>query len=138
MDCSITLTSSTSPSTTTTVICFSHKLLMKPSKVKLPLSIMDVIVCAFAFAGLLYAEDICALTRTSILKLTPCSKQDMISEVTIEEKVDSSVEEDFVVEKMEFNVDKCNVVKAKWVFNSSTSLYIHSRIVRIWIDKYHV
>ncbi|XP_077239441.1 uncharacterized protein LOC143880385 isoform X2 [Tasmannia lanceolata] len=113
MDCSITLTSSTSPSTTTTV-------------------------CAFAFAGLLYAEDICALTRTSILKLTPCSKQDMISEVTIEEKVDSSVEEDFVVEKMEFNVDKCNVVKAKWVFNSSTSLYIHSRIVRIWIDKYHV
>ncbi|XP_077239434.1 protein trichome birefringence-like 3 isoform X2 [Tasmannia lanceolata] len=138
MDCWITLSSSTSPSTTTTAICFSHKLLMKPSKVKLPLSIMAVIVCTFAFAGLLYAEDICALTRTSILKLTPCSKQDLISEVTTEEKVDSSEEEDFVAEKMEFDADKCNVGKGKWVFNSSTSLCIQSRLVCIWIDKYQV
>ncbi|XP_077214499.1 trichome birefringence-like protein (DUF828) isoform X2 [Tasmannia lanceolata] len=84
---------------------------MKTSKSKLPLSILAVILSALAFSGLLYAEDIRALTR----KISPCSKQDS----TIEEKANSSVEDDSDEEKTEFDADKCNVVKGKWVFNSS-------------------
>lgn len=49
---------------------------MKPPRAKLPLSVVAVIVCAFAFAGVLYTEDVGLLRRTTIFTLGgPCTNQ---------------------------------------------------------------
>lgn len=51
---------------------------MKPSQGKLPLSIIAIILCTFAFVGVLYKEDTVALSSTSLLKLSPCSRQNSV------------------------------------------------------------
>ncbi|XP_058075049.1 protein trichome birefringence-like 3 [Magnolia sinica] len=94
---------------------------MKPSRGKLPLSIMAIIVCAFAFAGFLYMEDVGTLS--SILKLSPWSSKQDVATVSIEvtkEYGDSAMEDDFFAdEKANFDPDKCEITKGKWVFNRS-------------------
>ncbi|XP_058110269.1 protein trichome birefringence-like 3 isoform X2 [Magnolia sinica] len=94
--------------------------MMKPSRRKVPLSIVAVIVCAFAFSAVLYMEDIGALTRTSILKITPCS--------TISNEVET------VDQMTEFDPDKCDVTKGRWVFNISSKPFYSDRTCP-YLDK---
>lgn len=51
---------------------------MKVPRGKLPLSVIAVLISGFALAGLIFTEDLRALTGTSILKLKACCKQDEI------------------------------------------------------------
>lgn len=47
---------------------------MKISRGKLPLSIMVIVICAIAFAGVIFTEDLRALTGISIFKFKACCK----------------------------------------------------------------
>ncbi|XP_043724107.1 protein trichome birefringence-like 3 isoform X1 [Telopea speciosissima] len=96
---------------------------MKPLRSKLPLSIVAVGVCAFAFIAVLYIED------AGYLKFMAksCSKQEPISHShgskSGEKNVSSSVEEDLLEDvdgdKEEFDPNNCRIFKGKWVFNTS-------------------
>ncbi|MQL70551.1 hypothetical protein Taro_002846 [Colocasia esculenta] len=63
-----------------------------------PLSIMVVVICALAFAGILFTEDLRALTEK-------------------EEVAD--LEDDYKEEKAKFDPGRCRVTEGKWVFNIS-------------------
>ncbi|KAK1321286.1 hypothetical protein QJS10_CPA03g01204 [Acorus calamus] len=97
---------------------------MKSFTGKLPLSVTTIIVCVFALAVILYAEDIRTLTRSSMFKLRSCSKQcttTNTSDPNTGENEDLSLLEDNLEdeEKPVFDLNKCSVTKGKWVFNSS-------------------
>ncbi|KAL5995558.1 hypothetical protein ACLOJK_025621 [Asimina triloba] len=85
----------------------------KPSKGKVPLSIMAVIVCAFAFVGVMYTENIGFLTHSSILGIAPCLNI-----------LSGPVETETLDEKLDFEPGNCNVEDGMWVFNNlSKPLY---------------
>ncbi|KAF9596437.1 hypothetical protein IFM89_011266 [Coptis chinensis] len=102
---------------------------MKPSQGKLPLSIIAIVLCIFAFIGVLYNEDTGSLSSASLAKLSPCSKQEAVDNSRESAKVDKNrskipaVDEELDDmdddEKPEFDPTKCDVAKGKWVFNSS-------------------
>ncbi|KAG9453505.1 hypothetical protein H6P81_006409 [Aristolochia fimbriata] len=104
---------------------------MKPSRGKLPLSVVAVVVCGFALAAVLYTEDFSVLTHTTIFSLAPCTRLDTprSSKHRTEEKKEEQVAEDEddsipEEEKMEFDPERCSVDKGKWVFDASVeSLY---------------
>ncbi|MCL7050573.1 hypothetical protein MKW94_005872 [Papaver nudicaule] len=110
---------------------------------KLPLSIVAIVICIFVFIGVLYIEDTGSLSSATLLALqSTCSKQDdpdnnSSRSVKVQEKSTTSTSlteekddlngidgEEEYEEKAEFDPEKCNVVKGKWVFNRSLkSLY---------------
>ncbi|KAF8394903.1 hypothetical protein HHK36_018841 [Tetracentron sinense] len=100
--------------------------MMKPSRVKLPFSVIVIVICVFAFAGVLYTEDIGSLSSSSILNLRTCSKQEPLAnsrEADEDKKTSSAVEDDIddleADGKVEIEPPKCSVFKGNWVFNSS-------------------
>ncbi|KAF6170428.1 hypothetical protein GIB67_014358 [Kingdonia uniflora] len=114
---------------------------MKTSRAKLPASIIAIALCVFAFVGVLYKEDSGFLSSTSFLKLNSCCKQntsDNSSEVIKEEKAIFDIDEDLdeieVEERLEFDPNKCNVVKGKWVYNNS-SKPLYSDRTCAYLDK---
>ncbi|MQM05718.1 hypothetical protein Taro_038532 [Colocasia esculenta] len=90
-----------------------------------PLSIMVVVICALAFAGILFTEDLRALTGTPMLKLTvSCFKQGTAAagstvHVPAEKEEVADLEDDYKEEKAKFDPGRCRVTEGKWVFNSS-------------------
>ncbi|KAI3845100.1 hypothetical protein MKX03_020533 [Papaver bracteatum] len=111
---------------------------MKPARGKLPLSIVGILICICLFIGVLYIEDTGSLSSATLLALeSTCSKQDDSDNnssrpVKVKEKTTSMTslteekddlndidEQEEDEEKPEFDPEKCNVVKGKWVFNSS-------------------
>ncbi|OVA02723.1 PMR5 N-terminal domain [Macleaya cordata] len=109
---------------------------MKPSRGKLPLSIIAIVICIFAFVGVLYTEDTGSLSSAYLLNLTStCPKQEdpinnSSDSAKVEEKTTTTSAEENDLndideeEKVVFEPNKCNVVKGKWVFNSAAqSLY---------------
>ncbi|KAL4189733.1 hypothetical protein AMTRI_Chr08g208590 [Amborella trichopoda] len=92
----------------------SH-LAMKPSKGKLPFSVMVVIVCALAFALILYAEDVKSLARSSMLKLKSCPAQYLAPAHTA--KTPTVDEEE--IDERDYDLEECDMVKGRWVFNRS-------------------
>ncbi|CAL9061751.1 unnamed protein product [Musa banksii] len=105
---------------------------MKIPKGRLPLSLMAVVISAVAFTGLIFTEDLRALTGTSILKLTACSRKDdavaKSSKVSSEERDNMSVLDDDIVDedKIGFSARECSVTEGRWVFNRSQEpLYSH-------------
>ncbi|XP_072975379.1 protein trichome birefringence-like 3 isoform X2 [Typha angustifolia] len=105
---------------------FSPWFSMKVPRMKLPHSVMVIIICGFALAGIIFTEDLRVLTGISILKLKACSKQDAItnsSKIFSEENEKSALQDDIVdEEKVSFDPSECNVTKGQWVFNSSKEL----------------
>ncbi|KAF8402628.1 hypothetical protein HHK36_010717 [Tetracentron sinense] len=95
---------------------------MKPSRGKLPLSIIAIVICVSAFIGVLYTEDVGSLSSTSIINLKSCSKQDPLAN-SRESAEDNKTEDDLddleADEKTEFDPRRCSIYKGKWVFNSS-------------------
>nr|CAD1833049.1 unnamed protein product [Ananas comosus var. bracteatus] len=106
---------------------------MKVPRGKLPLSVIAVLISGFALAGLIFTEDLRALTGTSILKLKACCKQDEIvhsSNVTKEEREKSVLGDDIIDEdKISFHPGECNAMNGKWVFNRDKDLLFNPRIV---------
>ncbi|KAH7866481.1 hypothetical protein Vadar_021000 [Vaccinium darrowii] len=91
--------------------------LMKSPRGRLPLSIVTVLLCIFAFIALFYTERISSLS-ISIFKFKSCSKKGTIpksDERTIE---DDPVKEE-IDDRFEFDPNECSVAHGKWVFNSS-------------------
>nr|CAD1841920.1 unnamed protein product [Ananas comosus var. bracteatus] len=99
---------------------------MKVPRGKLSLSVIAVLISGFALAGLIFTEDLRALTGTSILKLKACCKQDEIvhsSNVTKEEREKSVLGDDIIDEdKIAFHPGECNAMNGKWVFNRDKEL----------------
>ncbi|RWW32689.1 hypothetical protein GW17_00002615 [Ensete ventricosum] len=96
---------------------------MKIPKGRLPLSLMAVVISAVAFTGLIFTEDLRALTGTSILKLTACCrKDDAVARDNMSVLDDDIVDED----KTGFSAGECSVTEGRWVFNRSQEpLYSH-------------
>ncbi|KAL5710161.1 Transducin (beta)-like 3 [Ranunculus cassubicifolius] len=92
---------------------------MKTSQGKLPLSIIAIVLCIFAFVGVLYKEDTWSLSSASLLNITPCQKLDPI-ETSRETQKDEDPDELDAEDKEEFDPNTCEVYKGKWVFNSSS------------------
>ncbi|RZS25212.1 hypothetical protein BHM03_00058381 [Ensete ventricosum] len=115
---------------------------MKIPKGRLPLSLMAVVISAVAFTGLIFTEDLRALTGTSILKLTACCRKDdavaRSSKVSSgndvsEERDNMSVLDDDIVDedKTGFSAGECSVTEGRWVFNRSQEpLYSHQKAER--------
>lgn len=80
---------------------------------------MVVVIGAVAFAGVMFTEDLRALTGISIFKLKACSSKVSAEEKEKEKlealKDDSAVDED----KIAFDPNECSVTKGMWVFNRS-------------------
>ncbi|URE18094.1 hypothetical protein MUK42_11772 [Musa troglodytarum] len=98
---------------------------MKIPKGRLPLSLMAVVISAVAFTGLIFTEDLRALTGTSILKFTACSRKDdavaKSSKVSSEERDNMPVLDDDTVDedKIGFSAKECSVTEGRWAFNRS-------------------
>ncbi|WOL08498.1 protein trichome birefringence-like 3 isoform X1 [Canna indica] len=99
---------------------------MKISRGKLPLSLMAVVISAVALIGMIFTEDLRALTGTSLLMLKASSKKAAVaanstklSSEEREKKAAVDVEED----KVELvNGGECSVSEGRWVFNSSREI----------------
>ncbi|XP_007026661.2 PREDICTED: protein trichome birefringence-like 3 [Theobroma cacao] len=93
-------------------------IMMKTYKGKLPLSIITVIVCSFAFLALLYAERLSFHSSSSILKSTSCARRSVVA--TAKDKTaEKNVENPEIDDRFEFDPEECNVANGKWVFNRS-------------------
>ncbi|KAI8557036.1 hypothetical protein RHMOL_Rhmol05G0303000 [Rhododendron molle] len=90
--------------------------LMKSPRVRLPLSIVTVLVCVFALVALLYNERISSPSSSSIFRFKSCSKQGNTRDE--ETMVDAPVKTE-ADDRFEFDPNECSVAHGKWVFNSS-------------------
>ncbi|XP_008789128.2 protein trichome birefringence-like 3 [Phoenix dactylifera] len=72
---------------------------MKISRGKLPLSVMAIVISAVALVGVIFTEDLRALTEE---KEKPSNEDDTIDE-----------------DRITFDPNECSVMNGKWVFNSS-------------------
>ncbi|XP_021906320.1 protein trichome birefringence-like 3 [Carica papaya] len=89
---------------------------MKPYRAKLPLSIMTLLICSFAFVALFYTERISPLSSNSIFKIKSCSKKDAFAKSTKQDNMENSK---VVDDRFDFDPEECNVANGKWVFNRS-------------------
>ncbi|KAI0526920.1 hypothetical protein KFK09_002514 [Dendrobium nobile] len=76
---------------------------MKIPRGRFPLSIMVIVICALAFTGLIFTEE---LRKISEEKEKQSNKARYIKE-----------------DKIYFNPKQCRIEKGKWIFNSSSMLY---------------
>ncbi|KAL6336525.1 hypothetical protein AAG906_022466 [Vitis piasezkii] len=91
---------------------------MKPSRGKLPLPIITVVICAFAIIALLYTQRIASPSPNSILRFKSCSRKKHTpnsSDRDGKNDLDDSEADD----KFDFDPEECSIVNGKWVFNSS-------------------
>lgn len=91
---------------------------------KLPLSLITIVICAFAFFALFYAERFTTLSPNSVLKFKSCSKKGPIAKSTNDPTTDRRTVEDNVEdleedEKLEFDPNSCDVANGKWAYNAS-------------------
>ncbi|PKA66906.1 hypothetical protein AXF42_Ash003563 [Apostasia shenzhenica] len=78
---------------------------MKMQRGKLPLSIMGIIICVLAFTGLIFTEDLRAITE----------EKEKERQKSATRGDDNSIDED----KLSFDPLECSIEKGKWVFNKS-------------------
>ncbi|KAL0923017.1 hypothetical protein M5K25_007059 [Dendrobium thyrsiflorum] len=104
---------------------------MKIAKGKLSLSIMAIVICTVVFAGLIFTEDLWAITGRSIFKHKSCSKKETVTnssknttEVREKQKV-TSFDDDFIDEDENYinSHQSCSIEKGKWAFNTSAELF---------------
>ncbi|KAF5182627.1 trichome birefringence-like [Thalictrum thalictroides] len=86
---------------------------MKPSRGKLPISIIVIVLCIFAFVGVLYKEYTRSLSSASLLKLSPCSKKDFIDSTRNSES-DEDPDDIDAEEKADFDPNMCDITKGKF------------------------
>ncbi|OMO85034.1 hypothetical protein CCACVL1_10470 [Corchorus capsularis] len=91
-------------------------IMMKHYRGKLPLSIITVIICSFAFLALLYTERITFLSSNSILKSKSCARRSAVVKAKAEENLENS---EIIDDRFDFDPEECNIAKGKWVYNSS-------------------
>ncbi|GMJ03237.1 TRICHOME BIREFRINGENCE-LIKE 3 [Hibiscus trionum] len=80
---------------------------MKSYRGKLPLSIITVTLCSFAFIALLYAES------DSLLKARSCARTSTVV------KANKIVVNPDLDDRFEFEPEECDITRGKWVFNRS-------------------
>ncbi|OAY43735.1 protein trichome birefringence-like 3 [Manihot esculenta] len=89
---------------------------MKPPRGKLPISIITIVICGFAFVALLYAD-----TSRSFFKLKSCPRRHGAKKSRENTK---SFELD---DRFEFDPEECTVNTGKWVFNKSLEPFYTDR-----------
>lgn len=91
----------------------SQSAAMKPSKGKLPISVVTIIICSFAFIALLYTD-----TSRSLFKLKSCPRRNPVQKSkdrTAEDKLKNFQMDD----RFEFDPEECTVNTGKWMFNKT-------------------
>ncbi|XP_052175885.1 protein trichome birefringence-like 3 isoform X2 [Diospyros lotus] len=90
-------------------------------RLRLPLSIVTILISTLAFVALLTTERI---SSAAIFKFKSCSRRDHTVRKSIQPTRDENSPEDDVVsshvdDRFEFDPNECSVTHGKWVFNSS-------------------
>ncbi|KAE8684781.1 CAX-interacting protein 2 [Hibiscus syriacus] len=67
-------------------------MMMKAYRGKLPLSVITVILCAFAFIPLLYTERLTFISSNPILKSKPCARRDAVVKPSDHKTVEENLE----------------------------------------------
>ncbi|KAB1994597.1 hypothetical protein E1A91_D13G113000v1 [Gossypium mustelinum] len=94
-------------------------IMIKTYKGKLPLSVITVIVCAFAFLALLYTQSLTFLSSNYILKSKSCARRGAVVEANDHRTAEENVEILEIDDRFEFDPEECDIGKGKWVFNRS-------------------
>ncbi|XP_073286417.1 protein trichome birefringence-like 3 [Primulina huaijiensis] len=90
----------------------------RPSRGKLPLSVLIVVVCGVAFFALLYTERISSLS--SKFRFKPCAKRKAAEKsVSGGRYVHASALNYAADDRFEFDPKECSLVDGKWMFNRS-------------------
>ncbi|XP_058002990.1 protein trichome birefringence-like 3 isoform X1 [Hevea brasiliensis] len=89
---------------------------MKPPRGKLPVSIITIVICGFAFLALLYAE-----TSRSFFKLKSCPRRHAAK------KSRDNLKSFELDDRFEFDPEECTVNTGKWVFNKSLEPFYTDR-----------
>ncbi|CDP06464.1 unnamed protein product [Coffea canephora] len=91
---------------------------MKAPRGKIPLSIIAVLFCVFAFMALLYTERLSFLSSGSIFKFRPCAARYKMSKTDNKRSVNKQI--DYAADdRFEFDPEECDIGHGKWVFNRS-------------------
>ncbi|KAM7271259.1 hypothetical protein ACFE04_030473 [Oxalis oulophora] len=86
---------------------------------KLPLSIITIIICGFAFLALLYTDTISPLSsKYSALKSKSCPNKSSIKRSREKPKEDNFTNS-LLDDRFDFDPEECDVAHGKWVYNKS-------------------
>ncbi|KAG8472997.1 hypothetical protein CXB51_034940 [Gossypium anomalum] len=86
-------------------------IMMKTYKGKLPLSVITVIVCAFAFLALLYTQSLTFLSSNYILKSKSCARRGAVVEANDHRTAEENVEILEIDDRFEFDPEECDIGK---------------------------
>ncbi|XP_050238908.1 protein trichome birefringence-like 3 isoform X2 [Mercurialis annua] len=81
---------------------------MKPPRGKLPLSVVAIVLCSFAFIALLYTD-----TSLSFFKLKSCPRRNAAK------KSKDNLKSFEMDDRFEFDPEECTVNTGKWVYNKT-------------------
>ncbi|XVF76839.1 hypothetical protein PTKIN_Ptkin13bG0299300 [Pterospermum kingtungense] len=104
----------------------SSTIMMKPYRGKIPLYIITVILCGFAFFALLYTERLSFLSSNSILKPNSCARRGAVVKAK-DKTAEENIENPELDDRFDFDPDECNIAKGKWVFNRSIKPFYTDR-----------
>ncbi|MBA0630764.1 hypothetical protein Godav_002826 [Gossypium davidsonii] len=93
--------------------------MMKGYRGKLPLSIITVTLCGFAFLALLYTERLSFLSSSSFLKSKSCARRTSAVVKAKDETAEKNLENPELDDRFEFDPEECDITRGKWVFNRS-------------------
>ncbi|MBA0781854.1 hypothetical protein Gotri_002735, partial [Gossypium trilobum] len=94
-------------------------IMMKGYRGKLPLSIITVTLCGFAFLALLYTERLSFLSSSSFLKSKSCARRTSAVVKAKDETAEKNLENPELDDRFEFDPEECDITRGKWVFNRS-------------------
>ncbi|GMJ12151.1 TRICHOME BIREFRINGENCE-LIKE 3 [Hibiscus trionum] len=92
---------------------------MKAYRGKLPLSVITVILGAFAFLALLYTERLSFLSSNPILKSKSCARRAAVVKASDHQTAEENLENTEIDDRFEFDPEECDITRGKWVFNRS-------------------
>ncbi|CAL1378720.1 unnamed protein product [Linum trigynum] len=88
---------------------------VKPSRGKLPYSIVFIVLCSFAFVALLYAD-----SSWAFFKVKSCSRKNGGARKSKHRNSDHDEARNSVIDdRFEFDPEECSVNTGKWVFNKT-------------------
>ncbi|KAE8686944.1 hypothetical protein F3Y22_tig00111027pilonHSYRG00545 [Hibiscus syriacus] len=103
---------------------------MKSYKGKLPLSIITVSLCSFAFLALLYTERLSFLSSDSILKAGSCARRSAVA------KAKRIVENPDLDDRFEFEPEECDITRGKWGVQPFYQAIVHGYEFKNWANYF--
>ncbi|KAL7092671.1 hypothetical protein ACP275_12G178000 [Erythranthe tilingii] len=93
---------------------------LKPSRGKVPLSIITFVFCSLAFLALLYTLRISSFSSSTIFRFKPCANKNAPKKSFKDKKnVGAGALNYAADDRFEFDPEECTLDRGKWVFNTS-------------------